>query len=203
MIIGAAKFSEFYDDFFTTDFVIAADGGFLPLFFKGENLPYHLVVGDFDSIKHPVPQGIEVMKFPAEKDESDLELAVCEAIKREYNRFYIYGVLGGRLDHTLASIAVMTSVSRKGYECLLLGDNEIITAVTDGTVTLNPVFGKTLSVFAVGEHASGVTLSGLKYPLDNANLDCFTSRGLSNEFISEKAVIEVRNGTLIIVMPRQ
>jgi thiamine pyrophosphokinase len=186
VIAGAGEFNGLHSDF-SADYIIAADSDYLSP---------DLLIGDLDSVSS-IPEGVETIRFPQEKDASDLELACDEAIRRGFGCLYIYGALGGRLDHTLASIAVLVSVSRRGISAWLIGADEIITAVTNGRITLS---GRgTVSIFPAGEKASGVTLSGLKYTMDNGTLTCDSSRGLSNEFVGENVVIEVRDGTLIIV----
>jgi thiamine pyrophosphokinase len=197
-IIGAGEFSGF-NPAFISDFIIGADA--CPV-------PVNLLVGDFDTLKslEKVPHNVEVVRFPSEKDESDLELAVEEAIRCGFNTFYIYGCLGGRLDHTLASISVLTYVSRKGMIGYLIGENEVITAVTNDKITLEPQKSGIVSIFPAGGKASGVTLKGLKYPLNNAVLTCGSTLGLSNEFIggagrdANAPTVEVRDGTLIVVI---
>ncbi|MCL1903185.1 MAG: thiamine diphosphokinase [Oscillospiraceae bacterium] len=192
IIIGAGEFDGFRDEY-TADYVIAADGGIDNLQCKAD-----LLIGDFDSAK-ALPADVEQIRFPKEKDQSDLELAVAEAIKRGFNCFYIYGALGKRLDHSLASIAVLTALSQRGCTGYLLGTNEIITAVTNSSVTLKPQFNSLVSVFPAGNNASGVSLKGVKYPLENAVLTNGSTLGLSNEIVGDAAFIEVQNGTLIIV----
>ena len=199
IIIGAGEFSRIHPSF-VADYVIGADA--CPV-------PVDLLIGDFDTLKN-IPDDIEIIQFPKEKDASDLELAVEEAISRGFDCFYIYGALGGRLDHTLASIAVLTSISRKGLTGWLISENEVVTAVTNGQLIINHVPlnkgyaldtpPQYLSIFPIGGKARGVTLTGLKYETDNAVLSCDNSLGLSNEFVSKEAIIDVKNGTLIVVM---
>ena len=57
-----------------------------------------------------------------------------------------------------------------------------------------------LSVFAIGERAEGVTEKGLKYLLEDATLTNDFPVGISNEFIGEKAVLSVKNGTLLVIV---
>ena len=72
-------------------------------------------------------------------------------------------------------------------------------AVTDGSLLLPARRAGTLiSVFCHGDRAEGVTLRGLKYSLNEANLTAFHPLGVSNEFTGEAAEISVRHGTLIV-----
>src|SRR3989475_13313166 len=79
-------------------FVVAADGGAFAL--ERWNLLPHLVVGDMDSlgdagVERLARQGIGVAKFPAAKDESDLELAVAHAIAAGATDVVVLRALGG------------------------------------------------------------------------------------------------------------
>ena len=113
IIVAASEFSGFVEGF-TAEYVIAADGGYESCIKIAKRHP-DLLIGDFDSLGESVladiPKSVEILTFPVEKDASDLEIAVEEAVKRGFECFYIYGALGKRLDHTLASIAVLVSLS--------------------------------------------------------------------------------------------
>src|SRR5438477_11576524 len=93
------------------DYVVAADGGAFALE-RWKLLP-HLVVGDMDSlgdagVQRFARQGVPVAKFPAAKDESDLELAVAQAIAAGATEVVILGALGGdRLDHEAANLLLL------------------------------------------------------------------------------------------------
>ena len=80
------------------DAVIAVDGGFASL--EAAGCVPDLALGDFDSLGF-VPEGVPVKLFPAEKDASDMELALEEALTCGAGAVEVYGALGGRLDHTL------------------------------------------------------------------------------------------------------
>jgi thiamine pyrophosphokinase len=56
-----------------------------------------------------------------------------------------------------------------------------------------------VSVFSLSETSTGVTLKGLKYPLDRATLQNSFPLGTSNEFLGSPASVEVEDGTLLIV----
>jgi thiamine pyrophosphokinase len=199
IIVGASEFSGFLADT-SADFIIAADGGYDNLLRL--KITPNIIIGDFDSTETAdFPVGCEVVRFPPEKDKSDLELAVDAGIARGFNEFDIYGALGGRLDHSLASIAVLVALSHRGTRSRLVGEREIIAAVTDGRITVSDSGGY-VSIFPAAAVARGVSLTGLKYPLTNATLTNRSSLGLSNEFAGGCAEIEVREGTLIVVMTR-
>ncbi|MCL2036011.1 MAG: thiamine diphosphokinase [Oscillospiraceae bacterium] len=202
IIVAAGDFNGLNNNF-TADFIIAADAGYDHLVKFGLNID--LLIGDLDSIADfetvcEKSKNIEILRFPSEKDESDLELAVAEALRRGFDCFYIYGGLGKRLDHTLANISVLASLARRGVTAWLIGEGEVVTAVTNGKITLSPGKSGIMSLFPMGGKASGISLDGFKYPLDNADLYDHSTRGLSNEFMGEIATVEVLDGTLIVIL---
>ena len=179
-----------------SDYVIAADGGYAELVKRGA-VP-DLVVGDFDSLGS-IPEHPNVIKIPAEKDDTDILFAVRQGMVRGFCTFIINGGLGGRLDHTLANIQILAYLAGNGARGILLGYDMCATAVTNGSLRFTQCVSGVISVFCVGDKARGVTLTGLKYPLDNAELAYGFPLGVSNEFTGISAEITVRDGTLIVI----
>ncbi len=178
------------------DLVIAADGGLARLNENGI-LP-DLIVGDFDSLGF-VPDSGNIIRHPPEKDDTDTALAVDEGFKRGFDRFVIYGGIGGRLDHTLANLQTLAGIVNRGGTAFLVGCGNIITVIKNGTLCFDGTQFGMVSVFAHGGNAEGVDENGLKYPLDHAVLTCDTPLGVSNEFTEKPAKITVRNGSLIVM----
>lgn len=178
----------------TGGLVIAADGGYDRLGQWG--ITPDLAVGDFDSLGR-VPQNVEVVRHPVRKDDTDMALAVQEGLKRGCTRFLLYGGLGGRLDHTLANLHLLADLAARGCPGFLLGENTAATAVHNGALTFGAEYTGTLSLFAWGGPAAGVTLTGLLYPLENSTLTPERPLGVSNEFTGQKARVCVTNGTLL------
>lgn len=92
------------------DFLIAADKGYLNCL--KQNLDVDLLIGDFDSLKI-VPDNIEKIKLNEIKDDTDVFDALMEGIKRGYKSFILYGVIGGRFDHTFANIQILLFLKNK------------------------------------------------------------------------------------------
>ena len=205
------------------DYVIAADGGYLELMSRG--ITPDLVVGDFDSLGS-TPAHPNIIHSPAEKDDTDMMLAVKQGLSRGFRRFVVNGGLGGRLDHTLANIQILVYLAKREAQGVMVGRDMCATAISNGTARFLPGASGYISVFSAGGEASGaaggeasgaaggeaedtarceaggaavgVTLTGLKYPLENATLTCDYPLGVSNEFTGAPAEITVRAGTLII-----
>jgi thiamine pyrophosphokinase len=195
-IIGAGIVDECTIEPTELDFVIAADAGYDHL--SKLSVVADLVVGDFDSLGKR-PNHTNIVEHPAEKDETDMMLAIDEGLHRGYKTFVILGGLGGRLDHTFANIQALTYLSTKNARGYLLGDGQVVTVIKNGAIRFDGEKRGVISVFCTGDTASGVDLKGLKYPLSNATLSCCIPLGVSNEFIGEKSEISVRDGALIVM----
>ncbi len=177
------------------DLLIAADGGYR--YFEEMEMEPDVLLGDFDSLEL-VPEHKRLIRHSPIKDDTDMALAAAYGESRGYRCFMLYGGLGGRLDHTIANLQLLTALSRKGYTAYLIGEGNIITAVTDGKLVFGSHMSGVISVFNAGESAEGVCETGLKYSLDHARLTCERGLGVSNEFTGREAVIEVGQGTLLV-----
>jgi thiamine pyrophosphokinase len=191
--------------------VIAADGGVRKAAKLG--LAPDLVMGDGDSlgsedVARLRASGTEVHLFPAEKDESDTELALREALARGARSIVVLGAFGGdRLDHTLANLALLSlpellgrdvSMSDGGASVRLVGSRD-----GSGGTRIAGARGDLVSLFPVDETVDGVTTKGLRYPLHNEALHLGPSRGLSNELVDPMAEITTARGRLLVVHTRR
>lgn len=179
-------------------FVIAADGGLEELE-KNGRVP-DLIVGDFDSYGGALPEGVPVIRHPVMKDDTDSALAVGEALRRGAERIFIYGGLGGRLDHSFANIQLLAGLARRGVEAYLVGERETVTAVCGG-LSFGPEFWGRVSVFAYP--MARVTETGLLYALDSRVLTDDTPMGVSNEFTGAPSAVTVHEGTAIVMWRTQ
>ncbi len=196
-IFGAGEYygSEFSVPLPDGSFSVAADGGFARMLKHG--VKPDLVVGDFDSLGY-VPDFPDIIKYPAEKDDTDMAIAVRECEKRGFDIFVIYGGLGGRLDHTLANIQTLFGMCADGKSGYLIGKNTVITAIKNGGIEFPTGLSGMISVFAAGV-ASGVTIDGLKYEISDAVLTNTNPLGVSNEFLGAAARVSVLDGTLLVL----
>ena len=181
------------------DAVIAVDGGFASL--EAAGCVPDLALGDFDSLGF-VPEGVPVKLFPAEKDASDMELALEEALTCGAGTVEVYGALGGRLDHTLANLSLLASFAERGLDVMAVGERErIALLVGPGELLVEAADEGIVSVFSLTDASTGVVEEGLKYELDGATLTNRTSWGLSNELVGTAARISVESGTLAVFLP--
>lgn len=195
-IIGAGLIDDFVIEPSDIDFVIAADGGYLHL--AKLLVVADLVVGDFDSLGSK-PNHPNILEYPKEKDQTDMLLAIDEGLHRDYRTFILLGGLGGRLDHTYANIQALSYITHHNARGYLLGAGTAVTVIKDGSISFDNGKEGIISVFSCGDTAQGVTLRGLKYELNDAELKGSYPLGVSNAFIGVKSEISVTNGSLVIM----
>lgn len=178
------------------DMVICADGGVK----LAERLGVRpqLAVGDFDTISvKDCRHDIEC--YPPEKDDTDMMIAVKTGFRLGYRNFIILGGIGGRLDHTFANIQTLNYISDNGGKGMLLSDNDAVTVQLPKSAVYYKEDYHYISVFSLTDICEGVYLKGLKYPMENGVLTAGFPLGISNEFLSEKCVIELKKGKLLII----
>ncbi|MDR1688619.1 MAG: thiamine diphosphokinase [Clostridiales bacterium] len=203
-IVGAGEYSDLNFTAQPGDYIIAADGGLLYL--EQNNIKANLVIGDFDSLKpgdaHNNSFGGKIITLNKHKDDTDTFAAVKEGIRLGYKRFYFYCCTGGRIDHTLANIQTLAFLSKNNMSGYLFDKTNAITAITNGSISFGKKSAGFVSVFSFSEKCSGVTLTGLKYKLDNADVVNTFPIGVSNEFAAPESEISVKSGTLLVVFPK-
>ena len=198
-ILCAAGFDGFLEAPGADDYILAADGGYAHC--KAMGLQPHEVLGDFDSLNY-VPEDASV--FPVEKDDTDSMLAVRRGLQLGYREFLLYGSLDGtRLDHTVANFQTLQFLADHGAAGYLIGRDYIVTVLKNGTIWFSSENTGILSVFCMGADAQGVTLRGLKYPLENGSLSAGFPLGVSNHFTGAQAEVSVAQGSLLLLWDRK
>ena len=185
------KFS--YEEF---DMIICADKGIENA--KKAGIKPTICVGDFDSTK---AEGAEIVRFPAEKDVTDTEIAVDFAIEKGAKEILILGGTGGRADHTFANFLLLARYREKGVDIKLFDGQNLCFVINKSTAVEKSDF-KYLSLFALFENCEGLTLKGTKYTLENYCLEPASSLGVSNEIVNDKAEIEFKKGKLLIILSK-
>ncbi|HHZ18147.1 MAG TPA: thiamine diphosphokinase [Acholeplasmataceae bacterium] len=177
------------------EFLIGVDGGIYHIIEQGLNVD--LAVGDFDScdIAEVVWHCAKVKRYPADKDESDLELAVRDAVAMDAERIEIYDATGGRIDHFLAALNVIMAYS--DYPIVMFDERNRV-YVIKGEAVIKKEQYKYCSFFAL-EDGAEITLEGFKYPLTSHPLRPFDNLCLSNEIAGEAGVVRV-NGKKVLVI---
>ena len=203
LIIGAAPCTstDYINEFkLKTDCVICADGG--ESIAKSCGITPDYWIGDGDSLGCDTSVSNKVI-LPCEKDYTDLHCAVDLGLKLGYQRFYLCAVSGGRLDHFLANLCLLEYLESQGA-IGILADAQNLCMLHHGqemAFERNPSY-QYVSLIPLDEQIRGVTLSGLKYSLNDAVLERKLPIGVSNEPIADRFSIRVDFGRALIVFSK-
>lgn len=184
------------------DYLIGADGGTYHCL-RLDRQP-HLVVGDLDSldsatIEELTAAGVQIQRHPPEKDYTDLELAIECAVEAGADEILLLGALGGRMDQMLGNVLIL-AYNRWPIPIRLAEGNQLAQVMQGpAELLLSAAVGGTISVIPLTPTVTGITYSGLQYPLHNATLHLGSSRGMSNVMRQEQAAIEIATGALMVV----
>lgn len=179
------------------DFIIGADGGIRHVLAMG--LTPHILIGDMDSLPSNFQLSTfdgEVVLYPKDKNETDLELAINHAITLNPKQILILGALGGRIDQTLANISLLSNFQT--FNLKLTDGVEEISLCKD-QLEVKGRSGDVISLIPWQGNVEGVTTQNLKWKLNNETLFFNKTRGISNEMISDVAKISITKGLLLIV----
>ena len=184
--------------------LICADGG--AFYFQRAGITPNVLIGDFDSIKPAFLKlykelGVEIIKYPSNKDYTDMELALDYAIIHGASRIYIMGAIGSRMDHTMSNIQLLHKLADNGVEGVVVNENNYIYLISE-SIEIGKKDGYMLSLVPATERVEGITTQGLTYALKDAVMHIGTGLGISNEFTGEKAVISIKKGRLYAIVSR-
>ena len=184
--------------------IIGVDGASEWLMERGVVPDYF--IGDFDSvsggflekIKDSFPEKLVIS--PQEKDETDTELAVRQAIKLAPEQIIVFGGMGSRLDHVIANIHSLLLAEEAGITCKLLGQNNVIQLLLAKQIKRIPKSSfPYVSLIPFSDTVSGITVTGFKYPIYDGQMKRGKPYGISNELISDVGTIEIKDGILLII----
>ncbi|MDL1968775.1 MAG: thiamine diphosphokinase [Deltaproteobacteria bacterium] len=194
---------DVHDIILPDDLIIAADGGITHC--RALGIKLSIVIGDLDSLdpdylKSLQTSGTEIISYPINKDQTDLELALRKALDLGSDEIILLGALGARWDMTIANLLLSASPEFSKVTIRLIdGHQEIILLRGKGELTFKGKKGDILSIVPLGQDAYGVTLRGLEYPLKNDVLRFGATRGISNVLIDDAATIYLRKGLLLCI----
>jgi len=214
--------SQLLAQIYSQDFVIGVDYGAYWLL-KHKIIP-QVAIGDFDSVTKAQTRIIErkirtVKKYQAEKDQTDMELAVNFAISKKPAEIVLYGALGKRLDQTLANIGLLEKIADAGIQGWIKDTRNAATVVIKGNTStclvgrLSESEGRQapleqkvkpairswyVSIIPLTKTAT-VTLQGFKYPLNAHQFSRGQTLGISNELTSASGKISVKEGKVLVI----
>lgn len=184
--------------------IIAADGGSRHLA-SFKRIPT-VLLGDFDSLDSVIltdfiRQGSKVVRYPADKNETDLELALLYAAEQPqwtHHPILVTGVLGGRLDQTLANLLLLAHPALHGRDVRIIAPHQTAWLVTEES-EISGAVGDIVSLVPMGGAVKIKQTTGLKWPLTNETLFFGPARGISNQLTSPNATVSVGDGQLLCI----
>jgi thiamine pyrophosphokinase len=182
-------------------YLIAVDKG--AEFFREENIVPDLLVGDFDSISSETLEFFKgktsIKSYAEEKDFTDTEAALHEAIERGVDEIDFLGCTGSRLDHFVGNLALLDQSEKAGVKAFMYDDhNKIFLMRSPGIIEKS--FGRYISFQGFRSSVKGFGVKGVKYPLWNYELKFGDPRAISNEFVQEKISVTFTEGALLVFM---
>lgn len=182
------------------DIIICADGGYDALVYTG--IVPHVIIGDFDSLKSSIPKEIKSIKYPSDKDKTDLEICIDYALEEGCQTIFILGALGGRIDHTIGSMCALKYAKDHGAEAMILTGKSRVYLVDKELEIAREKFDY-VSLIPCTEEVQGVYTLGLKYELNGKTLYKSSSLGISNEFFNNTAKVKVTSGLLYVICTQE
>lgn len=187
--------------FVNPDVVIAVDGGYGCLVEAG--MSCDMAVGDFDSLGY-VPDDVPVIELPCHKDQTDTQEALDFALSEGADTVYVYGTLGGRVDHTLAFLQLLGECAANGLNAIAVDHEQAIIPLWGEGRNKAKFAGApwgTFSLLALSNGVTGVTESGVEYELEDGLLCNAYPLGISNEFLGQPATISIKTGSALLFIP--
>lgn len=200
-----AAFLQNYLEQHTDAVVYAVDGG-LTVADRAQVMP-DVLVGDFDTADETLVAGYEcrcrVLRHVPEKDATDTELAVDDALAQGADRIVLLGATGSRMDHTLANIHMLYRILEQKKEGFLVNENNRISLHNASFfVRKENLFGMYLSFLPFYGDVKGLVLSGVKYPLSGKDMTAGNSLGVSNEAKDDIIKVSFEAGYLLMIEAR-
>ena len=194
---GDYSFCKNLEDY---ELIICADNGVKHARHLG--IVPHYILGDLDSASTENIAYYEgrscILKYPAEKDETDTELAIDKAIALGATQIDVYGAIGTRLDHTLGNVHLLYKALKKHvYVCMMNHHNEV--HLMKDVITLKGARGDLVSLIPFSEVVKGVTTTNLAYALDQGTFKMGEPYGVSNYMLGNEASISIAEGLLLVI----
>ncbi|MBW4080442.1 thiamine diphosphokinase [Paenibacillus sp. S150] len=187
------------------DFVIGADRG--ALFLISHGVMPDIAVGDFDSVTPEALRQIEagskntIACDPVNKDLTDSEMALDLALGTQPESILLLGVTGTRIDHTLASIQMMTRALQRQVRCSVMDSHNYIT-LTGSQTEIHGMGYTYVSLLPLTPEVTGITIEGFQYPLTGATLKLGQSLGVSNMLTADRGTVSIESGLLLIIQSK-
>jgi len=162
-----------------------------------------LLIGDLDSLIDPAHleerfPALEIHRYPEDKDQTDLELAIDWALKQSPKSILVYGATGGRIDHTMANLALLEKGLHSGIPIQMVSSSESVRLIQGSLELDDALIGDRISLLPISLFCT-VSTRGLRYALESEKLFRGQGRGISNVVVDTPASVIVESGVLAVV----
>ena len=143
----------------------------------------------------------EVVRFPAEKDYTDSQSCLREALARGCGQVVLAGATGGRLDHLLCNLHLLEWVEGQGAHGYVVDGGNVAQILRPGVVQVPAQF-RYFSLIPLDPVLAGVDIRGAKYPLQNATVRRDDSLCVSNEALGQAVEIRIAHGQAFLIFSK-
>lgn len=176
-------------------YIIAADSGYLKCLEAGF-IP-DLIIGDFDSSTQP-EINTEIIKLPAEKDDTDTFYCVKKALEMGFEEIEILCAIGDRADHNYSNMLCLEYCRRHNIKCSISNARNKLQLVND-VIVIDDSEYKYFSLFAFLSNVSGLSIKGAYYEVNQIDMKPYEQFAQSNCFKGEKVEISLKSGTILLI----
>lgn len=191
---------EYYYGDIEGDIVVCCDGGF------DKSDRCDVLIGDMDSIRSLVAEkelnakGIEVINLDRDKDFTDGEAGLNYLLDKGVKDITIYGLDGGRLDHIIGNIGLMSYALEKGANSVVARCNNFTAYMLDKPTEINVEIGSTISISPFTDYVHIIKTKGLKYAINDGILKKNSSLSYSNLSTEKVVAIGVERGQCLVIV---
>ncbi len=179
--------------------VIAADSGMAHA--EALKVVPELWVGDFDSsnaaLQAAYPQ-VPRQTHSVDKDATDGELAIAEAMRRGATNLILVGGSGGQLDHTLAHAGFLVALERRGMAAFMTSGQEEAYPLVEELSIDDVRIGSRISIVPMSD-LKALTITGVKWPLTKRDVPIGSALTLSN-VVEGPVNIDLRFGAALVLI---
>ena len=202
---GGVLYDSLLSSIANADVIIGVDRGALWLLEHG--ITPHIALGDFDSVrpqefKKIQKSSLRVLQYPPEKDATDLELALEEALTLNPHAVYLYGVLGRRFDHSMGGIAMLRRLVSHNIYGEIVDNFSKINIVRRGRRKFSRDQEYPYVSILPLDQSTSITLKGFRYDVTHYEFLLHSTRGISNEIPGSAAMLTIHRGMALIVRSR-
>lgn len=197
------NYDEAQSEIIPDDLLIAADGGTIHCLELG--LIPDVVIGDMDSLpisrwetlKH---QDAQFIVYPKDKNKTDLELALAYAIQKGAQDILLFGLMGGRLDQSLANLLLLSKEEWANANLVVFnGPDKAFLLHSGGNLKIEGDLGDVISLIPLTPIVTEVTTKGLRWPLESVDLQFGSTLSVSNEISQPLSQVQIGDGCLLVV----